>query len=185
MSRPSQQPYDFIITARQKSFRGIDLVGYILYLLAILFFLRFFIEKAYKSIPDITAALLMLVLLVWKIRERRHKKTIYFRGGLALTAIALFVFHLSFWYMALLYLLAALFESYAKTPLELGFSKEEIIVNSLPRKRFSWQQVKNVVLKDELLTIDLRNNRLIQQYTEPYNNGLEKEFNDFCRQNLG
>ncbi len=182
MSQPrQQQQYDFIITLKQRSFKGIDLVGYLLYILAILFFLRFFFEKAYRSIPDMAAAVLLLCMLIWKLRERSRKPVIYLRAGLALAAIALLVFHFSFWYLSLLYFAAAFLESYAKTPLEIGFSNDEVVINSLPRKRYGWKQIRNVILKDELLTIDFNNNRLIQQHTEPYGTAIEKEFNEFCR----
>ena len=55
------------------------------------------------------------------------------------------------------------------------------MVNSLPKKRFQWSELQNVVLKDEILTLDFHNNKLIQKEIEtPVSAEEEKEFNDFC-----
>jgi hypothetical protein len=41
------------------------------------------------------------------------------------------------------------------------------------------------MIKDGLLTIDFKNNRIIQQQIANISSGIdEKEFNDFCRQQL-
>ncbi len=54
---------------------------------------------------------------------------------------------------------------------------------SFPPRKFEWSQIANLVLKDGLLTIDFRNNRLVQQLlvrsaeTQP----TEAEINEFCR----
>jgi hypothetical protein len=65
------------------------------------------------------------------------------------------------------------------------FSKSKIIYPSFPSKTFEWEKLNNVILKDGLLTIDLKNNKLIQQYIEESKTLIdEKEFNDFCREQL-
>ncbi|MEN9685000.1 MAG: hypothetical protein RLZZ28_786, partial [Bacteroidota bacterium] len=87
--------------------------------------------------------------------------------------------------IALIYFIAAILEKQVKFPQELAFDGEEIIVNSLPKKRYEWQDISNIVLKDGMLTIDFKNNKLIQKEIEtPGTIQEEKEFNEFCRLHL-
>ncbi len=65
------------------------------------------------------------------------------------------------------------------------FSKNHIIYPSLPVKSISWKDLNQLILKDGLLTIDFKSNRLIQQLVDENKTTIdEQEFNDFCRQQL-
>ena len=67
----------------------------------------------------------------------------------------------------------------------VSFFENRIIFHSFPERTIQWTGVNNVILKDDLLTIDFKNNKIIQQLIketdEPVN---EKEFNDFCKERL-
>lgn len=172
------EQYDYVITVKKKDSNGVDAVGFLLYIIGFLTFLRFFLLG--YNMMDAVFAILVLVFFVAKLRQRKIRQKYFLRGGLVIIAIGLLAMHFSFWYAGLLYLVAAFLESYAKTPLEIGFNNEFITTNTIPRKHYSWNEVNNAVLKDELLTIDLRGNKLIQYPTEPYSSDVEAEFNAFC-----
>jgi hypothetical protein len=71
-----------------------------------------------------------------------------------------------------------------KTPV-VYIGSEQIIYPSFPKRKIQWTELNNVMLKDGLLTIDFKNNKLIQQSTDDSLSAVnEKEFNDFCRQQL-
>lgn len=58
---------------------------------------------------------------------------------------------------------------------------EQIIYPSFPAKKISWGEVSNLMLKDGLLTIDLRSNQLIQSEIIPGRATInEQEFNRDC-----
>ena len=80
----------------------------------------------------------------------------------------------------------ALLEAQAKYPLEFGFYSEGVVINSIFKKKFPWTSFQSVLLKDGLLTLDFKNNRLIQKEVldddEP--DAPEDEFNDYCRSKL-
>lgn len=62
---------------------------------------------------------------------------------------------------------------------------DNIIFPSFPKKTIQWQQLNNLILKDDLLTIDFKNNKLIQQKISEASSTIdEKEFNEFCCQQL-
>ncbi|MGC5098563.1 hypothetical protein ACPXA0_26545, partial [Escherichia coli] len=61
---------------------------------------------------------------------------------------------------------AAILERFVKFPEEIAFDKEEIVINSFPKKRYTWNELNNVVLKDGLLTIDFKNNKMLQRLVD-------------------
>lgn len=65
------------------------------------------------------------------------------------------------------------------------FSQANVVYPSFPAKTIPWSRLDNVILKDGLLTIDFKSNKIIQQFVdESKTNVNEKEFNEFCRQQL-
>jgi hypothetical protein len=85
------------------------------------------------------------------------------------------------------FILLAILERQVKFPLEIGFSENQVVFNSLFKRKYSWKEVSNVVLKDGLLTIDFLNNHLIQREVEDEvdeDEVSEEEFNAFCRLQL-
>lgn len=63
--------------------------------------------------------------------------------------------------------------------MEVVITKHAIRYPSFPVRNIGWNEVNNVILKDGLLTIDLKNNKLIQQYVGDQIN--ERDFNEFCQ----
>ena len=83
------------------------------------------------------------------------------------------------------FIIAALLERQIKFPQEIGFSKDGITFNTFPFKNYNWQDIKNIVLKDDMITIDFSSNKIIQREIEPAElTEEENEFNEFCRQQL-
>ena len=77
-------------------------------------------------------------------------------------------------------------EYQAKYPLEIGFSDEEILRNTLFKKKYRWSDLNNVILKDGLLTMDFKNNKLFQKEAldEEEMDADEAEFNTYCQKRL-
>jgi hypothetical protein len=64
-------------------------------------------------------------------------------------------------------------------------NEAEILYPSFPKKKIVWNELNNLIIKDGLLTIDFKNNKVIQQYiSETSADVNEKEFNQFCQQQL-
>ena len=62
---------------------------------------------------------------------------------------------------------------------------DKIIYPSFPGKYILWKDLNSVILKDGLLTIDFKNNKLIQQLIDESSSSInEKDFNDFCKSKL-
>ncbi len=66
------------------------------------------------------------------------------------------------------------------------FMNEGITYPSFPKKNYPWSVVNQVILKSNILTIDLKNNQLLQ-FTLPEENLAEikeEAFNEFCAQRV-
>lgn len=82
-------------------------------------------------------------------------------------------------------LLFAILSFISQRKLIVSAGKENIIYPSFPQRKIQWTELSNIMLKDGILTIDFKNNKLIQQLIDDSLSAIdEKEFNDFCRQQL-
>lgn len=85
-------------------------------------------------------------------------------------------------------LVMAALESRALKPQEIGFAEDHIEMTSGTKRRIDWSSLSNVLLKDGILTMDYRDNRLFQREVDDLDDeeydGSEDEFNEFCRTQL-
>lgn len=64
------------------------------------------------------------------------------------------------------------------------FTPQIISKTNFPQKEYSWTSFNNVVLKDNILTLDFKNNHLVQAEVEEPKNIDEKKFNAFAKEQL-
>ena len=134
--------------------------------------------------PFTAAALLGLVFLIHFIYKDRIKN-----GNTAFTVCFIIVLLtwliIGFYPAAGINLLLFFFQDSTHRRFLIQVGRDNIIFPSFPKKIIQWNQLNNVVLKDDLLTIDFKNNRIIQQLVDKTEDPVnEKEFNDFCSQRL-
>lgn len=185
--------YDYIIVLKKKSFELIDNVSKLMLLLAI----AAFIFDSYATLMlhntklEASSAYLLMTISAmiigwWVFCANQLKRGIipYFRFALMFAAWGWFVVP-SGQFIALIYIVACFLEKPVKVPAEIAFDTEEIVFNSIPKKRYGWSVISNVVLKDGLITIDLKDNTLIQkEVNEPVSKEIENEFNAFCKEQI-
>lgn len=68
--------------------------------------------------------------------------------------------------------------------LSFVFSEHGIKKESFPKKQFPWNELSNVLLKDQILTLDFKNNKLLQAEIEPLQNVDEVQFNAFAKSQI-
>ena len=92
---------------------------------------------------------------------------------------------LEIYWVAIAVLLFSLLQAIATRRLEVEVDKNRLLYPSYPRQQFIWNELNQVILKDGLLTIDLKNNKLIQQEIDESKQAIDqKEFNEFCTRQL-
>jgi hypothetical protein len=90
------------------------------------------------------------------------------------------------WWITLLIMIIAVMQGLVKKQYEVILDQQAIQINAKPPKNIEWQALQNIVIKDELLTIDYKNNKIFQAEIIPALStiGSEADFNDFCRLQL-
>lgn len=177
----------FELVLRNEKVKLYDRFAILIFLLnaiAICFFL-YYNYQAIKENPLALAcggaALLMLCYFMF-IPAVSKSKNVFL---LAAAPVALYWVLIGYWWIGFILVFLFAFYLVAKRHLMVNVSNTGILYPSFPQRKFSWQELNNMILKDGLLTIDFKNNRIIQQMTDSMTKTLnEKEFNDFCKAQL-
>jgi hypothetical protein len=147
------------------------------------------IASLFSKIVLLSAALIIIVyaIYLWKYKKQKEKSFVFVY---IFTAI-IWITQTPSWYFALVLSVLLFIQLKLENDALIIISDDGILIQSLRQSRYEWTAFSNIVLKDGLLTLDYRNNKILQvepdwlqtimdkEYTE-----LEKEFNDFCRQQL-
>jgi hypothetical protein len=179
--------YDYVITLKRPDYRLVDQVSQLMYLFALLVFGNEIYENQAGGVSAITFIGIFIVGIIgsWVLTylKKRAVGFAYFRLGLFIAAVGFL--SQGYYWMAGLYALAGLLERQVKFPQEIGFSEKQVAFNSFPKKTISWGDLNNVVIREGLLTIDYKNNKLDQkEIDQDVPRSTEQEFNDYCRQRL-
>lgn len=128
-----------------------------------------------------------IIFLLWLLISRLYKQEPPFNPAI------IFLLSAACWAVSQKFLLAFLMLVFgsiglvSNRNLYILFVDEGIKYPSFPIKHFQWNQVSQVILKDDILSIDLKDNRLLQFKLEPkVSAGIEVEaFNAWCRNKVG
>lgn len=153
-------------------------------LLAFAFFAIATTEKDIRISSIITVVLLSGALSIdyFLGKIKKNEDTPY--KLLAEYIIALAWLKAGFWWLALLFFILGMLYLSTKRKLQVSIFTDKILYPSLPQKHISWPELTAIILKDGLLTIDFKNNKLIQQAIDENSPVNERDFNEFCRQQL-
>ncbi len=105
--------------------------------------------------------------------------------SIAFIALAVtWVFFQNYWLALALILLAAL-DFISGRKMLLSFFPDKIELPSFPKKTIGWTELNNAILKDRILTLDFKNDRLIQGEIDKESFGVDEGlFNNFCSRQL-
>lgn len=180
--------YDYVVTLKNERKKYLDFVSIIICLISFLFFINAFINSGFTQFVFPIAAILIAVIAGYNIYSSFKAPGITKYYSRALMIAGIIWFALPVGYFALLgaiFILLSLVEKYSKANLEIGFDNNNVVINTLIKRSYQWSDFSNIVLKDNILTLDFQNNKIIQQETidEP-GDADEEEFNDWCRERL-
>lgn len=178
--------YDYVVVLRNNNKALIEKTGW---LLSILSFFPIGIS-IYQSPTSFLSYLFLFIvasILISFIYEKHKKKKIRFSTLLIGIGIGLISTTGNF-LLGFLYMLAGISEKYLATNIEIGFSESEIVKKVLNSKKYKWSEFNNILIKDDLLTMDFKNNSVFQAYTDDEENDeydVEgEEFNNYCKKRL-
>ncbi len=183
--------YNYVITIKEPDYKKANAITFLMLLLAVAFFVYVAVHQWATKYHN--AAILYLVIaafiLLWSVytfvSSQQKNKVAYYRLALFAAAIGWFAEPISNYWMTGLFVIAALLERQVKFPQEIGVDERGITFNTLPQKEYEWKDIKNVLLKEGILTVDYKNNKLFQHEIESdVNPALEREFNQYCTTKL-
>ncbi len=177
--------YPYIITLKNESTRYVNIIGLLLSVGSTVLFLREMIIRGQVVVPYLTGIIFIVLLIAWTYYSSyKNAKEIYYSKALLIAGLVWAKMPYFQW-MIFVFALLAILEYQAKLAPEIGFSEDHIIFNGLLKKKYKWREVENVILKDGLLTVDLKNNILIQKEVgSGENEASEEEFNNWVRKYL-
>ena len=186
--------YKYVVILKNDRERATDAIS----LLLCLFSAGMFLHSSFGQNPPnyagmILSGVLLAGLIVNFFLSRRRPKQGYrsappvrYRYWLLLSALGWFALTTTPLF-GVFFVLFAILEYQAKRSLEIGFDDDRIVINNVVRQRYDWSAFNNVILKDGLLTLDFKNNRLLQKEVaddDEEDDADEEEFNHFCRTRL-
>ncbi|HEY4108620.1 hypothetical protein [Puia sp.] len=185
--------YQYVVILKKTGQRAIDLLSIFLCFFSAICLGYIGLHSAGSRselyvILGIGLLLLIGLGIVWLSGRRmrmRHDKVRY-RYLLLLAAMGWMFFTPAPW-VGGLFLVLTFLEYQTKRPLEIGFDNDRVVINTLMRQEFEWKVFNNIILKDGLLTLDFKSNRLIQKEVtedDEEDDADEEEFNVYCRGRL-
>jgi len=186
--KSSKRIYDYVVVLKNNHKKNIEKTGWLFAILSLILQA----VTIYYTPSDWTPYfffILCLLLLISTVLDLKKKKQIRFGVILIIAGVGIIICAKLPMAIGLLLILAGLSEKHLVLYPEIGFSEKEIKENGLFGKTIQWEELNQVLIKDDILTIDFKNNKLIQRYTddeddEDYEVG-EDEFNAYCRNRIG
>lgn len=178
--------YQYIVVLKKTSARATDALSILLcFFSAVTFGYRSFATGhiSYLALA-LAIALLAGPALTLFVRQKNGTAARY-RVWLLAAAIGWIGLTPTPWAGAFYFVLAFL-EAQTKRPLEIGFDQDRVVFNTLFKRRFDWSVFNNIVLRDGLLTLDFKDNRLLQKEVadDADDDVDEEEFNAYCRSRI-
>lgn len=177
--------YQYVVTLKNQHNRYIDMLGLLLSFFSVVCFTWELIHSGYVSLAYLLGAIFVTGVIAFNLFQTARKRKVYYSRALLIAALVWMKMPYFQW-LAFVFIILALLEYQAKYAVEIGFSDQEILINSMFKKRYRWNHFSNIVLKDGLLTLDFTNNRILQREIEDdgESEADEEEFNQYCRQQL-
>lgn len=182
--------FDYVISLKRPDYRAVDWISRILLLLFLVSFFYYIIRTGFAGGQYWLAVIPLLIGAGWLygyVKKANPQFVVYYRLELMIAALGWFFIPLfaNSHFLGYAYALMAIAERYIKFPDEIGFTSEKVVRNTFPSKTYQWFEIDNVIIRDNLFTLDLRNNKIIQKsLDEEISPELEKEFNEYCRKQL-
>ena len=131
----------------------------------------------------IALAALIINAIPWLyfLLNKRHIKSPVLELIL-ITSSIIWVYFGNFW-MGIMMLLFAVMSFFTNKKTIIAVDTDGVRYPSFPTKKYVWNEITQVMCKDDILSIDLKDNKLLQlniekNFAESFN---ANEFNDFCR----
>jgi len=175
------EQYDIIL--KNDKIKSYNTIAWIFLILnfAVFIFLLFYDNYRYPALAFIIA-LIIYLLMRWYLFKTNKANYIIDEFVFFIPAAGWFGMHN--YLIAMACLLMGFLYKLSLQSLKFVFNRDKIIKINFPKKEFTWNELTNVILKDHILTLDFKNNKLIQAEIEKSQIINEAAFNSFAQSRL-
>ena len=178
--------YDYVVVLKNNNRPVMEKTGWMLSCMSLLP-----ISILIYQDPDSFMAYLLLfvvvALMISLYIDKRKDRRLRFLSLLLCIGVGLISVSGNF-ILGILYVIAGISERFLSSNVEIGFSDQQIVRKGITTKTYAWSELNNVMIKDDLLTMDFKNNTLLQAYTDDEDDEEydveDEEFNEYCRGRL-
>lgn len=174
------------IVLQNKKAKIYSTISWLIIALNLLLFLYFGIANFAKQFAyALPGTLLLALIFIFDFIVRKKKNNQNRPFIISFIIVVLTWIMMGFYLPAAVNLVLFFFQDITRRKLAISVAVEKIIYPSFPKRTILWNELSNLILKDGLLTVDFKNNKIIQQLIEKTEHSVdEKEFNDFCKKQL-
>ena len=172
----------YVITLRNEKLRTYTLISWLIIALNFVSFLYLGIlgSSSATNLPYFAAGLLLIIFIFRFVSKREDFESDSISLCYSLVIIAWIV--LQYYWAAVIIIFLFLFQDISRRKLVVLFFDDRIVYPSFPKRAIQWQDLNNVILRDGILTIDLKNDKVLQN--EILSPTSEIDFNEFCTAQL-
>jgi hypothetical protein len=178
---------DYLVVLKNPNIQLVEKTGWLMSVLAIIILVVQLFSYP-TSIGLYATVFVVLVFLVTNLIEKKKKKNTSFSYLLIAAGVGLTLFG-DGPNSNLLFIVLGILEKFFLQKKEIGFTKEYITIGGWFPKKHVWSEIDNIVLNGGILTIDFKNNQLLQLETDDEEDDEydveDEEFNNYCRSLLG
>ena len=177
---------DYVLSLPNTKAKFYDTMGWLLIIIHVTAFstLAYYVSNPTQRWYALLGILLIAIPLIFEFIFRKPlQKSTAIQSALTSGSLV-WVLFLHYYTIGFISLALVLFYYIARRDLKVLINKERIEYPSFPPKKIKWADLNNIILKDGLLTIDFKNNKIIQQLIDENNPVDETEFNNYCRDRL-
>ncbi len=178
--------YDYVVVLKNNNKSIIEKTSWLLSIMSLLPISMIIYQKP-SSILAYILLFSVVILMISLYSDKKKKKKLHFTALLICIGVGLISISGNL-FLGMLYVIAGISERFLSANVEIGFSNDAIVKKGLTSSTYYWKELNNVMIKDDLLTMDFKNNTLLQAYTDDAEDEEydveDEEFNNYCKRLL-
>jgi hypothetical protein len=178
--------YDYVVVLKNNNRPVMEKTGWMLSFMSLLPISILIYHDPGSLMAYLLLFVVVALMISLYIDKRKHKRP-QFLSLLLCIGVGLISVSGNF-ILGILYVIAGISERFLSSNVEIGFSDQQIVRKGITTKTYAWSELNNVMIKDDLLTMDFKNNTLLQAYTDDEDDEEydveDEEFNEYCKRQL-
>ncbi|MEP7252363.1 MAG: hypothetical protein ABI683_08285 [Ginsengibacter sp.] len=173
----------FEIILKNEKIKGYQFLATLLVFINLAVFI-FLLSSDVKRWPALAALFFSFTYFTLRFFKARKSKNKNYTDGIIFLILALCWVLLQNYLPALACIVIAGLYQLAMQKLKFVFNEEKVEKSNFPKTAYNWNAFSNVMIRDNILTLDLVNNKLIQVEIENEESVDELQFNEFAKQHI-